>query len=101
MIVVNATIKATAETIEAMKDAIATMETASRAEPGCHDYTFSVELNDPGVMRITECWEDMDALAAHFAMPHMADFRAAMAANPPESVEAKFYEATPTAPPGG
>ena len=100
MLVVNATITATAETIEAMKDAIAAMEAASRAESGCHDYTFSVELNDPGVMRITECWEDLDALAAHFAMPHMADFRAAMAANPPESVEANFYEATPTAPPG-
>lgn len=100
MIVVNATIKATPDTIEAMREAIATMETASRAEPGCHDYTFSVELNDPSVMRITEKWDDMDALGAHFGMPHMADFQAAMAANPPESVEAKFYEVTEVAPPG-
>ena len=100
MIVVNATIKATPETIEAMREAIATMETASRAEPGCHDYTFSVELNDPSVMRITEKWDDMEALGAHFGMPHMADFQAAMAANPPESVEAKFYEVTEVAPPG-
>ena len=100
MIVVNATIETDAANIDAMKAAIATMEAASRAEPGCHDYTFSVELNNPNVLRITEQWESMDALAAHFAMPHMADFQAAMAANPPKSVAAKFYEATEVTPPG-
>ena len=100
MIVVNATIEATEENIAAMQSAIADMEKASQAEDGCHDYTFSVELNNPAVMRITECWESMEALAAHFATPHMAQFQAAMAAHPPKSVEAKFYEATEVAPPG-
>ena len=100
MIVVNAIIEADAASIDAMRDAIATMETASRAEDGYHDYTFSVELNNPDVMRITEKWESMDALAAHFAMPHMADFQAAMAAHPPKSVTASFYEATEVTPPG-
>ena len=99
MIVVNAVITATADTIAALKDAIATMETASRAEPGCHDYTFSVELNHPDVLRITESWASMEDLQAHFAMPHMADFQAAMAANPPQAVEAKFYEVTEVTPP--
>jgi len=99
MIVVNAVITATEQNIAAMKEAIATMEKASRAEAGCHDYTFSVELNNPKVLRITEKWETMDDLKAHFAMPHMADFQAAMAANPPEAVEAKFYEVTEVAPP--
>jgi quinol monooxygenase YgiN len=98
MIVVNAVITATADTIAALKDAIATMETASRAEPGCHDYTFSVELNNPDVLRITEKWASMEDLEAHFAMPHMADFQAAMAANPPQGVEAKFYEVTEVTP---
>ena len=100
MIVVNAIIEADAASIDAMRDAIATMEAASRAEEGCHDYTFSVELNNPDVMRITEKWESMEALAAHFTMPHMADFQAAMAANPPKSVSASFYEATEVTPPG-
>ena len=100
MIVVNAIIKSDPDNIDAMRQAIATMETASRAEEGCHDYTFSVELNDASVLRITEKWESMDALGAHFAMPHMADFRAAMAANPPQSVEAKFYEVTEVSPAG-
>ena len=100
MIVVNAIIETTAEAITAMQAAIATMETKSRAEDGCHDYTFSVELNNPDVLRITEKWESMAALGAHFGMPHMADFQAAMAANPPKSVSATFYEATEVPAPG-
>ena len=99
MIVVNAVITATEDTIAALKEAIAAMETASRAESGCHDYTFSVELNNPNVLRITEKWESMDDLKAHFGMPHMADFQAAMAANPPQGVEAKFYDVTEVAAP--
>ena len=94
MIVVNAIIRSSEENIAASKTAIATMETASRAEAGCHDYTFSVELNDPTMMRITEQWESTEALAAHFKTPHMADFQAALAANPLASVDAKFYEVT-------
>jgi len=94
MIVVNAVIETTEENIAAMQDAIAVMEEKSRAETGCHDYTFSVELNNPNVIRITEKWDSMEALQAHFGEPHMADFQQAMGANPPKAVTASFYEAT-------
>ena len=100
MIVVNAIIESTEADIAAMKDAIAEMETKSRAEAGCHDYTFSVELNDPTRIRITEKWDSMSDLEAHFQEPHMAAFQQAMAANPPKSVSATFYEATEVGPPG-
>ena len=100
MIVVNAIIDTTAENIANMKEAIAVMEEKSRAEAGCHDYTFSIELNNPDVIRITEKWESMEALSAHFQEPHMADFQAAMAAHPPKSVTASFYEATEFQMPG-
>ena len=93
MIVVNAIIESTAENIAGMKAAIATMETASRAEDGCDDYTFSIELNNPDVLRITEKWRSMEDLTTHFATPHMASFQAAMAAHPPKNVSATFYEA--------
>ena len=92
MIVVNAIIESTEENIAGMKDAIAVMEEKSRAESGCIDYTFAVELNRPSVLRITEKW-DQAALQAHFGEPHMANFQAAMAAHPPKSVTASFYEA--------
>lgn len=94
MIVVNAVIESTEADIVAMKSAIAVMEVASQAEDGCLDYTFSVELNNPNKMRITECWETMDALQAHFGTAHMTVFQAALAATPPLSLDAKFFEAS-------
>ena len=100
MIVVNAVIESTEKDIAAMKKAIGVMETKSRAESGCNDYTFSVELNNPNVIRVTEQWDSMAALTAHFAEPHMAEFQKAMAANPPRSVVAKFYEAKEVPGPG-
>ena len=99
MIVVNAIIETNATNIELMKAAIVVMEQASRAEEGCHDYTFSVELNNPNILRITERWENMEALAAHFQTPHMASFQAAIAENRPDKITANFYEAVEVAPP--
>lgn len=94
MIVVNGIIESSEESIDAMKQAIATMEKASRQESGCIDYTFSVELSNPVMIRITEKWESMDALKAHFGEPHMAEFQKAMAAHPPKATDISFYEAT-------
>ena len=94
MIVVNAVIRSTEEDIGALKAAIATMETHSREEEGCDDYTFSVELNDPTVVRITERWQSLEALQAHFSVPHMAQFQQAMGERPPSGMDVKFYEVT-------
>lgn len=93
MIIVNAIVEADPATIEKLKDAIRAVEAGSRAEEGCDDYTFSVELSDPSRMRITERWHHQDALRAHFATPHMAAFQAAMAENPPRGLKVHFYEA--------
>lgn len=92
MIVVNGIVRTTEEDINALQRAIGIMEKASREEAGCLDYTFSVELSDTTVVRITEKWETLEALQAHFQMPHMADFQAAMGEHPPLSMEVAFYE---------
>lgn len=92
MITITAIVHSTAENIAAMKDAIAEMETASRAEEGCHDYTFCQELSNPDVLRINERWESMEALQAHFATPHMAKFNGAMAEHPPKSMDLSIHE---------
>ncbi|MCP5178611.1 MAG: antibiotic biosynthesis monooxygenase [Pseudomonadales bacterium] len=94
MIVVNAVIEASREAIAALTPAILAMETASLAEAGCEDYRFAVELANPEIIRITERWVSKEVLQAHFATPHMAAFQKAMAAHPPRSVKAHFYEAT-------
>ena len=94
MIVVNAKIGASPETITALTPAVEELETKTRAESGCLDYAFSVEINDSEVIRITEKWKDMAALQAHIKAPHFAAFMEATAANAPKSVEMSFYEAT-------
>ena len=94
MIVIIASIETSAADIAVMKDAIAAMETASRAEEGCEDYTFCVELSNPNQLRITERWRDEAALKAHFATPHMAEFNQVMAKSPPKNVNLGCFEAT-------
>ncbi len=94
MIIVNVRIESTPEAVEAMRDTILSMQTATLEEEGCEDYSFSVELANPGALRVTERWASQAALSAHFQTPHMATFQAAMQANPPVAVDAHFYEAT-------
>ena len=93
MVVVNGIVKTTQADISALREAIATMEQASREEEGCIDYTFSVEVSDPDTVRITEKWGNVGALVAHMATPHMAEFQQVMGAHPPVSMEVCFYEA--------
>lgn len=94
MIVVNVKAEIDPANLSSMKAGIAKMEERSRAEPGCQDYTFSVELNNSAMLRITEKWETMEALIAHFHTPHMADFQKLIAQFPPKSMDSNFYEAT-------
>lgn len=76
------------ETVEAIKAMVA----ASRAEDGCYTYTFAQDLSDPDVLIIYERWRDREALAAHGASAHMAEFQKVMAANPPVGRDLRIYE---------
>ena len=78
--------------------AIAAMETmikASREEAGCIEYAYSRDLLDPNLLRIIERWQDKAALVSHFAEPHMAVFRAALAEVGPQDLQVRMYEADP------
>ncbi|MFK7828924.1 MAG: putative quinol monooxygenase [Congregibacter sp.] len=99
MIVVTVIIESSVEDIAAMQPAIATMEQHSRAEAGCQDYTFSVELNRSDALRITERWVSEEALAEHMRTPHMATFQSAIAAHKPKSFAASFYRVEEFTPP--
>ena len=92
MIIVNGRLELTDTHIDALKPALAAMEQASRGENGCFDYTFSIEVNEPSTIRITERWESMDALRVHFASTQMGEFQAALSEHPPSNAEVHFYE---------
>ena len=61
-----------------IRDAAFAQMRASRAEPGCLDYTYALDVADPCLMRVLERWESWQALETHFAQPHMAPWRAAL-----------------------
>ncbi len=67
-----------AEDIERLKPAATTQIESSRAEPGCLEYTYAVDLLEPSKIRVTERWTSWAALEAHFKMPHMAVWREAL-----------------------
>ncbi|MDJ0920261.1 MAG: antibiotic biosynthesis monooxygenase [Henriciella sp.] len=51
---------------------------ASRAEGGCIDYTYAIDVLDPHIMRVLERWDSWETLEAHFKMSHMEPWRAAL-----------------------
>jgi len=79
MLIVIGTAKLGEGALEAGREALKTMVTASCAEEGCIDYAYSIDVLDPTIMRITEKWVDDAALAAHGKTPHMAAFQKALA----------------------
>lgn len=61
----------------ALKPHMDAMLTASRAEDGCIAYSYAVDVQDPGLIRVFEAWRDQAAIDAHFQTAHMTAWRAA------------------------
>jgi quinol monooxygenase YgiN len=52
------------------------MVEASRAEPGCLEYSFAFDLGDDHLVRIFECYADEEAVEVHRNSAHFAAWRA-------------------------
>ncbi|TRD10515.1 antibiotic biosynthesis monooxygenase [Erythrobacter insulae] len=83
---------------DAALDAFKTMIEASRAEQGCIDYAYALDVIDPSVMHITEKWTDEAALAEHFQTPHMAAFRSALGDLDVQIIDVKKFRTDEGAP---
>jgi quinol monooxygenase YgiN len=92
MIIVMGEIRIEEGAHEAVREALHDMERETREEPGCLTYAFSLDINDSTLVRISERWESMVALKAHFATPHMAAFGTAIAKIQPSSLDVKAYD---------
>lgn len=71
---------------------------ATRRESGCISYTFSADLEDAGRFRIFEEWESQEALHAHFAAPHMAEFQKTVAGLGVRGMAIQRYEVSSVGP---
>lgn len=95
MIVIEGTVRVPPENVEKARPAMEQMIRASRAEPGCIDYAYSIDVLEPGLVRITERWESRAALQAHFAAAHMATWRAVFPQLGITDRSLRLYEADP------
>ena len=75
MIVIEGSVRIPEGKLDEARPAMEAMIRASRAEPGCIDYTYAVDVMDPCLIRVIERWADAAALAAHFQTAHMAQWR--------------------------
>jgi len=92
MIIVAGTIRIDPDKRQAFLPHAKTMLAATRKEAGCLVYSFAFDVADAGLVRIYEEWESRIHLEAHFKVPHMADWRAALAAIGAHSRAIKAYE---------
>jgi quinol monooxygenase YgiN len=76
MLLILGTFRIAPGAIDAARPAMTRMIAQSRAEPGCIEYSYSEDLLDPGLFRVTERWRDREALAGHSSAPHLLEWRA-------------------------
>lgn len=95
MIVIEGTVRLPPDQIEAARPAMEAMIRASREEAGCLDYAYSLDLMDPGLVRVVERWESRNALQTHFRAAHMAAWRSQFAALAITDRALRLYEAEP------
>ncbi len=82
MLIIAGTITVDADHRAAMLEAVRPMVEATLNEPGCRQYVFSPDPDEPSTVRLFELWDDEEALAGHFASDHMAEWRARSAELP-------------------
>ena len=92
MLIIAATIPVKPAALPAAIEAAIVMARATRTEPGCIEYGFYQDLEDPSRIHVFEKWENGDALAAHFQTPHMAEFSGMIGEFVDGAVSARRYE---------
>ena len=79
MVIIAGTVRVPPENAPALRPHQDAMLAASRAEDGCLTYSYAIDVQDPGLIRVFEVWRDQAAIDAHFKAPHMATWLAANA----------------------
>jgi quinol monooxygenase YgiN len=92
MIIVQGHVQFDPTAMAALRSAAAQMVAATRAEAGCLAYSFAEDVLAPGTVHVVEQWESWAALDAHFKMPHMAAFNAAVSQIKPLGGKVTAYE---------
>jgi quinol monooxygenase YgiN len=92
MILVLGTVRLAPDKLEAARPAMRQMVEASRAQPGCIAYGYAQDVLDPETIHVVEKWRDREALKAHFATVHMAEWRGVMGTLELSGRDLKIFE---------
>src|SRR5688572_5699410 len=76
MIIIAGTVEIDPERREAALAAGRDLEAATRRQPGCLDYVWTVDGLSPSTIYVYERWASQDALEAHFQGPNYNGMRA-------------------------
>ena len=71
MIAVLGSFRFPAGSIEQARPLMQAVIAATLIERGCRAYSYAEDVAEPGLFRVTELWDDHEALDAHFETPHM------------------------------
>lgn len=93
MLLIEGWLKLGAGEFDKVREAGIAMVTATNQEEGCLHYSFAQDIADPDLIRISERWESQEALAAHGASAHMAEFNKTMAGVKREGADLWLYSA--------
>lgn len=76
-VIIAGTVRVPPQNLTGIRPHMDAMLMASRAEPGCVEYSYAEDVVEPGLIRVFEVWRDQAAVDAHFATEHMRTWRAA------------------------
>ena len=77
MLLLTAFLECAEENRETLRSAAAACAKQTREEPGCLEYRFYEDIENPGKFVFVERWRDEHALDAHLASPHLSVFQQA------------------------
>jgi quinol monooxygenase YgiN len=76
MLLILGTVRFPPDRIAEARPAMTRMIAASRAEPGCLGYAYAEDILEPGLIRVSEAWQDESCFAAHANSDHLKSWRA-------------------------
>lgn len=93
MLLINGWLKLASGEFDKVQTQAVAMVEATNQEAGCLHYAFARDVADPDLIRISERWESEEALGAHMASAHMAEFNKAMGTVKIEGADLWLYSA--------
>ncbi|MEQ1867876.1 MAG: putative quinol monooxygenase [Micropepsaceae bacterium] len=98
MIIVAGTVRIDTSKLDATRGEMKKMLDGSRAEDGCVEYSYAIDVLDSGLVHVFEIWRDRAALDRHFQTTHMAEWRQSFPAIGISDRKLKIYDVSGSAP---